>query len=519
MYDVLFTKISNVAAISENLEETWASLNINGHYRQRQSKTVFTELFEVLTGMSKGDCFSFKTGKTLLQADEIEDILVDGVQWTVNINKQSFMGTGEEICNFFYDISKFRHWAEATTPFSTNNPFNSHQCKIEVNGLQAAFGGHNFIVSSHIEDWPETDDIDYKKDYLPSVVRQFTLTRKEMQPERHYVSFGNVDENSRPFYRNSLMCLSMALCDELYEDKVVLRGIRRLEFSLQRLVYEDVHVIKAQNDLREAFCWVFDDDSRFELRHKLLMDRLTLDLPLEQPYYQSMLPVVGTALQQARERYNYAFFERSNEYQKELQQFLKDLHGLSDSYASKVRSLLGNFLRDALAGFLTVAITMFLKAGDLGKLGSEKVLTYVFTAYGSYLIVSCIFQIVVDWSDLALSEKEIDYWKKASREYMREDDFTKHKDATVGKRKCRTIIQYIMVAVLYIALAVFSFKTPRLWGKLSQDEIPVETQTTPVEAIAIPKDSIETEILENGKDTISGNGDTTVYHTPSREQK
>ena len=519
MYGNLFNKIDGIAAIASEKEESWVSLSLKGQYKQQDSKTLFSELNDVLEELGKEGCVTYRLGNAVVTLEELQDSLVDNVQWNVSINKQSFMGNGDEVCSFFFWLDDFRRWARSTDPFSLSNPFNSHKCKIEVNGFPSAFGGPNFLVSSNLGVFPEDRRITYEHDRLKSVLRQFTETKREIYPERHYVSFGDVNENSRPFFRNSLMCLSMALCDEVYEDKVVLRGIRRLEFSSLQTYYDAVQMNQAQDFLCEAFCWIYCGDSRYELRHKLLMDRLTLDLPLDQSYYNGIISLINHALRQAKERYNYAFFERSNEYQKELQQFLKELHGLCDSYSTKVRTLLGSFLRDALAGFLTVAITIFARVRDLEKLDSGNVLTYIFCAYGVYLLISCLFQIIVDWRDLRLSEDEIDYWKSVSREYMREPDFEAHKKETVGNRKKWAIRQYVYVGLLYISFALFSFNVPNLWEKLSTSNKQTElTRGQGAKGKEI-ENTIKFDSEKYGKDTLSGNGDTAVYHTPGRKQE
>lgn len=517
MYGNLFNKIEGVAAIATVKDESWVSLSLSGQYRQQYSKTLFTELNDALGNLGKAGCITYRIGNAVVTLEELQETLVYDVQWSISINKQAFMGDGEEICNFFFSIESFRQWSDNTDPFSASNPLNCHRCKIEVNGLQTSFGGPNFLVSGNVGDFPNDRRIRYEHDWLKSILRQFTETKKEICPERLYVSFGDVDDYSRPFYRNSLMSLSVALCDELYEDKVVLRGIRRLEFKLQEPTYETGQMEKAQDSLCEAFCWVFGGDNRYELRHKLLIDRLTLDLPLDQSYYEGIIPLISHALKQANERYNYAFFERSSEWQKELQQFLKELHSLCDSYATKVRSLLGSLLRDALAGFLTVAITFFARIRELEKIAPEKVLTYIFVAYGSYLLISCLTQAYVDWKDLSLSEKEIDYWKTASREYMRDQDFEDHKKETVTKRKEWAIRQYIIIALLYIALAVFSFNVPKLLGNLFSQDNNTGIAINQSESNICVGDTIIIDELQNGKDTLSGDIDTTVCHSPGRK--
>lgn len=519
MFSELFNRIESVALIADVMNDSWASLSISGIYQQRYSKSVFSDLYEVLKGMDKAGSIKFSVDDTRVPIEEFLDFLTDSCKWALNINKLAFIESDGKIFNFFYDINEFRKWASQTDPFSINNPFNNDIYKIEVYGLQSSFGGPGFIVSGNLGDLPEDKLLKYNQDYLKSVLRLFTNQKREIHPEKHYVSFGDVDENSYPFYRNSLMCLSVALCDELYEDKVVLRGIRRLEFELGSPQYEMVQMENAQESLREAFCWIYgDDDKRYELRHKLLMDRLTLDLPLNQSYYEGIIPLINHASKQAAERYNYAFFERSNEYQQELQRFLKELHGLCDSYSTKVRSLLGSFLRDALAGFLTVAITVFARTRDLERLDSNNVLTYVFYAYAVYLFISCASQIYIDWRDLCLSEKEIDYWKTVSRDYMRDSDFEEHKKGTILNRKNAAIGQYFVIGLLYLILVAFSCYSPKLIEKFAKaEEKTSESKAEKGKNAEELQNTLLLDSLQDEKASIPGNSDTTMYHTPSRE--
>lgn len=144
MYSKLFNKIYNVASISNNKDETWVSLLLAGQYKQQYSKTLFSELYKAFEELGKEGCITFKIGNASLSIDELQDSLVKDAQWSLNINKQAFMGDGDEICNFFYDLDAFKHWAGLTDPFSVSNPFNSHKCKVIVNGLSSPFGGPNF---------------------------------------------------------------------------------------------------------------------------------------------------------------------------------------------------------------------------------------------------------------------------------------------------------------------------------------------------------------------------------------
>ena len=187
---------------------------------------------------------------------------------------------------------------------------------------------------------------------------------------------------------------------------------------------------------------------------------------------------------------------------------MKELHTLCDSYSTKVRSLLGNFLRDALAGLLTVAITIFARIRELEKLDSGNVLNYIFYAFGAYLLISCIAQAIVDWKDLCQSEKEIDYWKSVSREYMRSEDFAEHKNKTVGERKTLAIIQYACIAVLYLLLAGFSFHVPKMWTNLSATDNKTKNEHAACYAEAEDNNTLKIDSLANGTEYNKPNART-----------
>lgn len=118
MYGILFNKIGGLAAIAAEMEETWVSLSLSGQYKLQYSKTLFSELNEALDQLGKEGCITYQMGNAVVTLEELQESLVDDVQWSVSINKQAFMGNGEEICNFFFDPDSFRRWADNTDPFS-----------------------------------------------------------------------------------------------------------------------------------------------------------------------------------------------------------------------------------------------------------------------------------------------------------------------------------------------------------------------------------------------------------------
>jgi hypothetical protein len=100
---------------------------------------------------------------------------------------------------------------------------------------------------------------------------------------------------------------------------------------------------------------------------------------------------------------------------------------------------------------------------------------------------------------------------------MREQDFEAHKKETVKKRKTLAIRQYWYVCILYIAFAVFSFSVPKLWENLSTKDNQMELTKNQSNKEKLKENSVNIDSVKNGKDTLSGNNDTTVCHTPGRK--
>ena len=128
-------------------------------------------------------------------------------------------------------------------------------------------------------------------------------------------------------------------------------------------------------------------------------------------YSQGLFFLIEEATNQAQERYNFITYDRKDLYQKELKDLLKDLKTLSELYSNKLRSLLSNLLRDVLAAFILVGITLFSKTNEISQLFENKLIRYIFVAFGFYFILSAVFQIVTDIFDVVRSNKEFDYWK------------------------------------------------------------------------------------------------------------
>lgn len=464
MFEQVFTKLERIVEISSSREETWGALTLQGIVDENGNPSYFIELYEVFDSLGFGGCITINIEGEDIDWRHVNDELISNASWKLNINKLPFAKVCKEECHtFFYFIEDFTKWTNNADPFDQEHPFNGKKYHIEVKDLNKSFGGPNFVVSSTEQKLPEINLADYQENRIREINHIFG-DHISVLPSKHLVSFGELNGFSKPFYRNAIKCMALALCDEIYDEKIVLRGVRRIEQKREWDNNIKIDLKHYHDSLLSAIKWVYSKDSRFDLRHKLLLDRITLDIEVPGKIYSGLFHLINNALEQAKERYNFAIYERASGYNKELRDLLKDIRSLSDSYSSKVRSILSNFSRDILGGFLTVGISIYLKYSDVIK-SNNNILRYTLYAYGIYFLLSLLTQSVVDWNDLNSSEKEFDYWKKNSREYLTNEEFLQHKNETFGKRRRHTVWLYGGIAVLYIIAAFFCFFALSIWNR------------------------------------------------------
>ena len=500
MFTHLFKKLELLSIDKTAIKESLNSLELEGIGLDSTILITIVEVNNILATLNSQTSLSVFVDNQKLSCDELEDYKSAGATWRIHINKQRI--TGKDDCRylFFYDVDSFTSWAESINPFSKDNLFNSTRCCIQVYKLDCEIIAENFIIAETLNSLPIGGDSGLDNKVITHL-RNYDLS-KIIKPSKHIIDKAENNSISDIFYRAAIKVMLLSLCDEIYDGTVVLNGVRRIELPIKDEILVQGDIIKMHNLLKTVLEWVFLTDERQELRHKLLIDRMTLDISLKDDFFSGAMNVVKYAYEQAKERYNYAIYDRANQYQSELKDLLKDMKSLGDAYSSKLRSIIMSFSRDFLAALLTIGITLFSRYNDLNNLSSLGLLKYVFIAFGVYVIISMLIQVICDICDLLSSDKEFDYWKKVTREYMSLDDFESHKSNTIKKRKCKFLLQYIIVILLYISLAVFSFSAPRIWNTLT--EKPPTKENVVVNKIST-------------NDTIPRNQDTTVCCPQSRK--
>lgn len=492
MFTRLLDKLELLSKYRTSVSESLNSLEFEGKDLNPATISCITDVDMVLVSMGSQTSLSIFVDEEKILREELASYEGTRANWRIHINKQRVVSEEECVCLFFYDIDSFKRWADSTNPFSKDNLFNSNKCCIQVYKLGCSIIADNFIIGETLDSMPigGNDTLDNK---VKLHLRNYDST-KIVKPSKHIIVQADKNGISDIFYMQAIRVMLLSLCDEIHENSIVLNGVRRIDLLINDnfIIHQDI--AEAHDLLREIMEWIYLIDERSELRHKLLIDRMTLDISLKHDFYSGALLVLKYAFAQAKERYAYAIYDRANQYHKELKELLKDMKSLGELYSSTLRSIIRSFSRDFLAALLTIGITLFSRYNDLNNLSSLGLLKYVFTAFGVYVIISIFVQCFCDICDLFASEKEFDYWKKVTREYMSEDDFNSHKLNTFQKRKNKFRLQYFIILMLYVGLAIFSFKAPMLWQNLT-DKSPVKEQS--VNKIHI-------------NDTIPRNTDTTV---------
>lgn len=471
MYTSLFDKLATLKNVSSHWEETWVSFTLEGTYSNSINKSYFEDLFAESSSLGIKTLLNFSVLGESIDLDNFADELVDGSEWKIHINKDALSQDENGIIHtFFFFIESFNKWVRQSNPISPEYPFNLNKYSIEVYGINEVFGGSQFVVSCDGHAHLSNDDMEGIEKSIPGECHSFMAEETLIKPSCHYLSFGAETDLSKPFIKNSILVLAYSLCNELHEDdNIVVRGVRRLEckFGMASSIAEPL--ISYQKKLKDAVLWTYEKDSN--LRHKLLLDRITLDLNLEVPFIIGLSSVIYDALVQAKERYNFATYKRQDEYYRELRDLLKDIKGMSEQCNQKIRSILSNLSRDVLGALLLVGVTLLSKITELNKLNDNKLVKYVFYGYGIYFIASALLQLIVDTIDLYDTNREFDYWKNISRNYISNSEFASYKKNTYGKRKCKFWIQYLGVFAVYIILAFLCFNAYDIWTSLQADMV------------------------------------------------
>lgn len=470
MFASVFEKLLVIEQLSDKnkYRESWGNLSIEGNADVQVS--FFEELYEAFKNIKIENTLSFFINSTKYPFDRFIEELSSNDNWRININKNAINADNLDYqINFFYSIDSLSLWIKDSNPFSPDYFANKGKYKVFVNGLKNNFGGENFVFCSINTDFGSIANCEkYDESAIANHLHVISAEDMIVRPRKHLITFGVLDDITRCFYWNTIKVLLLAIVNEYIEisDEIVVRGYRRLSlksgFKCKHDSIEKEITDSYQNLLFSAVKWIYETDERADLRLKLLLERVSLDINIGLPFIQGMSSVIKESLSQAKERYSFITYERKDLFDKELKDLLNDTKKLCDSFSTKIRNVLSNLLRDVLAAFIMIGITQMSKIDDISKLSENHLLKYVFLAFGIYFIASACFQLIVDISDVVNSYRELKYWKNITKEYMIQSEYDEHIKNTVTKRLKSSGPIYFLLIALYVAIGIGCFELPLL---------------------------------------------------------
>jgi hypothetical protein len=468
MLQDIFKQLDKIISKGGGFTEVWGNLTIDVSY--------YADLLVDIQGLSA--CLKaynnllvpqIRVGSDLIEIDEIDDY--SGCQFTIVINKTNLKIIDDYSVQFFYDLDSFEDWLKNISPFTKLAYL---KIKIIVHELNTSCGGPNLLITGDFD-----EAFDSQEESLPinSKISDHVIIPNGQNlaynVHEYLITFIN-KRKSKPktnYYDFCLIYSCATLCgtfvNELDGIIVILQGVKRIKVSL----YNDKTEVDLNFSLllKEIVEWIYQDsdNAKIDIRRKLFLDRITLDIDYEQPLLNELPLIAKNGFDQAKERYSFVMLERRDAYAKELAVLLKDLKSQSELYSTKLRSLLGNLARDVLAGILLVGFSLFTKFKEIeALLKYETLVNVIFKGLALYFMASALMQLITDISDVILSKRELNYWSKCTSETMPKKEIDGHMRKTLTPRLFVTSIIYLLLITLYAIIARVTWRFPEIWDEL-----------------------------------------------------
>jgi hypothetical protein len=391
------------------------------------------------------------------------------IEWKLTLSKDRLVQTENSVASnqntwFFLDRAAYLKWAEQLSPTQVLTCNFSVPSTIFIKGLQHAFGGPMLQVlpigkpAAMQTGNKELPDENRVRELLHVISGDAVL----LNPKAIAITWGRREqEEAAPFRRLAAAVAAMCLAQDIYlKDGViraVIRGTRRVDLDLVSNWDFDVPV-EVLDEFLGAVAWVFQE--RIETRHKLLSDRLSLDISDNDTLVNGAAACLKYSLQQAKERYGFVILDRKDAYLKELRDVMKDVRTQADLYAGKVRELVNTLLRDVLAVLFLIGVSLVGRVNTAGiaTLVQTREVQLFFKVLAVYFVISIVLQLVNHLRDISLATSEIKQWQKLTHEYISEAVVTQNFTQPLSRRKSMFQIFAAVSSAIYICLAVISWK-------------------------------------------------------------
>lgn len=441
------------------LESTF-SLDLEGHDAIGDTITYFQVLLTHYEGI-----VSIEIDNDQATLQDLTDLsnTFSPFDWIVHVGKKEFSdAVPDENRIVFFTKKGFLEWCEQLDPLRNANPLLERRTIIAIAGLTTPFGGPQLTICDL--SLPPSKLSTERKPQLPDsrqihgLIHTIADQVLKVNPRQFELSWGEIDcELAQPIQR--LFAAQLAAClaqDVFVKDKnlyAILRGTKRLELPLlpgKSIIINSDKI----NQLANAVAWVYEE--RAETRHRLLSDRLSIDIDLNSSLLEGLFDNISEALKQAKERYGFVVMERKDAYYKELRDLLKDLRVQADLYATKVRDLVSSLFRDTLAVLVLIGFTLLPKINvtNLTATPFSKEVEIFFRILAGYFIVSFTLQAVSNTRDLSLSWQESNHWLTLIRDYTSPQELEDNFKKPLKRRRMTFWVALLISGICYALLAI-----------------------------------------------------------------
>jgi len=477
-------------ADSPALNESWGFLTIKGS-KQNVELEDLSKLYSFLLGLNKSNALKVKIDSDDVTIDDLKDFILNNTpfnNWEISVNKSLLiLKDSGNVFNFFIQHNKLIEWLSQLDPFDAENPFHMFSPLILfTDEVEQPIVGLSFQIL-HYGQSVQNNSMQYKlpqASEINKIVHSVSAKDIVIDPS-HFAFASTVDSDlEKKLYILATLTMVASIVNDFYSvEKIIVDGMRRIEMKL----FENSDTVsqKEYQNLLKLVSWIYEEKA--STRQKLFADRITLELDESRSLVFALSQHLENSLRQAEQRYNFVILERKDKYIAELKDLLKDIRNQSDLYSQKIRTLLNNLLRDVLAAVVLVGFTLFTKFSDNMLLDKELLLIYVFNGLALYYVSSILFQGIVDITDMYVSNKEILYWKNATKELISENEFTMHIETSLKGRKRSLWIIYSLIALMYFSVAFACYKFPVYFKKISTKKVEVKNDKIPQHTT--PKDS------------------------------
>lgn len=471
----LLESLSNLRKLSSSWSEDSSMITAKGKFSEAvgQSLVECCKTFEAVSlpipnVRLDGVPFSRAALEGILNLDYFDQ----PGKWDFSLSKERVIsllpatGTSHVL---FISPEAFTSWASSLTPTQLGGCDFNKPVRIYVKDIKTSFGGPNITISCTETEPPNDNKLDNllpDEESVRKVLHVISDHRILLNPRATALTWGDIKNPlAAPFRRLSALTLALSITQDVYMQdgniRVVIRGARRVDSALSSSQDETISDTDLEH-LSKAVEWVYAE--REETRHKLLSDRISLDIKDDQSFIAGLKSHIVNALKQAKERYGFVILDRKDTYHKELRDIMKDVRTQADLFAAKVRDLVNNLLRDTLAVLFLIGISLMgrVNFSEISKLSKTFEIQVFFKILCVYFITSAVLQITSSWKDLSLSSKESSSWQDLTREYVTSETFEEHYKKPLKSRRRTFFIAAFACGAIYILLALSSWNMPHL---------------------------------------------------------